>query len=609
MNHDENSFGESNNQADLRLKELLNRIPNREEFISELEDFVDEVYPEDKEPRSKGLQAFISLLILLVAVASISFKFYYKFKNTQPVSFEKLIKLHSKEMVTTEILVKYMYAQPFGDAIKPIIKLADSGNVDAQNITCWAYLDGLNVEKRPDLVVKYCNMASEQGHHGAQMNLGHHYYTDEENFDLDNAIKYYSKAAKYRWNAAWTLSYIYENFPPPIRNFEQAVHYKKIAAELGYSHAMISLGDDYFKARLGLKVNNELALKYYKLAEKAGHVDAHAWLAMFYQDAKPPFQDYQKMNEHLKKAMVQDDHPTAYRMLGDAYRDGRGVEKNFKTAIKYYAFGAERDDKYMIFQLAHLHSLGQIKEGDLGYGFKYKNYILPYAVRNTLNYRDKIGQVLQIIHNENTNPVLRTKIFEYYADGMLGDHEHGAFPIDYTNTFYFGTGHINEFQPLVKAYEIQASRGSGRHAYQLGLIYMSGGGVVRNPKKSMEWISKALDAGHPDVQNYAGNYLSTSDEFVQRESKFARETLQKAAALGSAHAAQSLGSIYLDGAGVEIDKVSAMYWYTHANLGNLPQGETLYAIKKTMSLEEVSKAKSLMENCKKSEFFKCLNTL
>lgn len=602
MNHEENLDTVNSEE---RLKTILNRVPNSEEFLSELEDFVDDVYPEEDVHVSPARILSYIMPVLLI-ILGFGFRFYSTYKQTQPVSLEKLIQLHTQNEVTREILIKHMEAKPFGEAIKPIIEIANSGNMHAQNIVCWSYMSGFSVKKNPAIAATFCHKAAAQGHAGAHNNLGVIYDSNDENQDIKKAIHHFRIAAEERSHSAWSLAYIYENYPLPTQNFKEAIHYKTLAADMGNSDAMMSLGDDYFEGRLDLELDYDLALKYYKMAEESGHVDANLWLAIFHLKAPLPYQDYKKMNVYLQKALLRDNHPMAYSMLGDAYRDGLGVEKNIETAIMYYTYGADRGNTYSVFQLANLKDQGDIKMAEVG--FKYKNYTLPYAVRNALKYpENSFTKVFDIIHGENTSSLLVSQIFEYYADGTLGKHDHGELGPDMLNMIYFGKGYVDEFQSIVKAYETRASYGSGEHAYQLGMIYMSGGGVIRNPKTSLDWISKAMDNGYPDVQEYVGKYLSMSDEFVQRETKYARDILQKAAILGSEEAAESLGDIYLDGAGVEINKVAAMYWYNHADRGGLNQDETLYSLRKEMSSEELLKAENLTNSCTKSEFISCFN--
>jgi len=559
------------------------------------------------EYRRSTYETFISILFIIFAIVVFCFfRIYLPYQKTKPVSLNKLISLHENEKVTKEILIKHMYSKPFGEAIEPIIELADAGNVHAQNISCWAILDGLNVIQNGPLAAEYCHKAAAQGHHGAQMNLGSYYAEDAEPKNIDKAIEYYTLAAEHRERAAWYLSNIYEKYPKPIRNFKKAHKYKKLAADMGYPRAMISLAEDYQRSRLGLENNNEMALKYYNLAKESGLVDAHIYLSVFYRDAAAPYQDYEKMVAHAQKAILYTKDPVAFDVLGDAYREGRGVEKNIKTAARYYTIAAKSGSEYSVLRLTALDS-DKIDKKDSG--FLYNNVRIPYLVKNSISHPEHFQNVINLVNNDTVNPLVKYNIFEYYADGMLGKHDEGYVNLTYLSEIFSGTGHSEYLVPVIRAYEKAASYGSGESAYQLGLVYMSGSGVERNSTKSMEWISEAMDLGFPDNRDYVGHYFRAPDNLSERETKFAQNALQKAASLGSEVAAETLGVFYQEGVGVEVDKALAMYWFNHADKGRYDKGDLIFSLRKSMDDKEITRAENFIENCKKSEFLMCTQNL
>jgi len=461
--------------------------------------------------RVKYYSSFVFTALMIIGLLFL--QLYPRYAKTQPVSFKKLIKLHTQNEVTKKILVKHMYAKPHGEAIKPIMELANAGNMHAQNITCWVYSEGLNVEKNLDLSAEYCHKAAAQNHPGA-------------------------------------LSNIYEKHPAPIRDFELAIKYKSKAADMGNIHAMMSLAENYQKGQLGLLADHRIALRYYEMAKNAGHVDAHAWLSVFYRDAEPQYRNYDKMVSHAQKAILRNGHPSAFGVMGDAYLKGHGVEKNERTAARYYAMGAERGNQYAVNKLAFLDSE---KIDQSASGFRYDGVTIPYTFKNAINYPENFHHAYKLMNDGSLNPLVKSKVFEYYADGILEKHDDGYVPIGLLSSLFSGRGHSENFTPVIQAYETAANY-SGEHAYELGLIYMSGSGVKRNPETCLEWISKAMDLGYPDMRDYVGLYLMQPDNLSERETQKSRDLLQKAAVLGSEVAAETLGVFYQDGIGVEVNK-------------------------------------------------------
>ena len=575
--------------------------------MHDFEFFDEEEFFEYDDYEPAWFEAYGGIIFTVLAILTFCFfRLYLPYQETQPVSLTKLISLHENEKVTKDILAKHMYAKPKGVAVKPIRSLADAGNMHAQNITCWVYSDGFNVTVNHELAAQYCHKAAAQGHPGAQMNLAIHYAEHAAVRNIDKAIHYYTLAAEKRPDAAWYLSKIYGTYPEPYRSLQKANHYKIKAANGGNNRAMMSLAEDYEDGRSGLEIDNALAEKYYKMAIEAGHVDANAWISVFYREAEPPFSSDEKMVFHAKKGILLNRHPIAYGVLADAYMNGRGVEKNEMMAAHYYRGAAERGSDYAIAKLA---SIDTKKMRPKDAGFLYDGVLLPYAVKNVIIHPSNFHQLYDSIHNKTLNPLEISKVFEYYADGILGEHEDGEMPLGLLSSIYSGQGYSSYLEPVVEAYETRYSYGSGKHAYELGLIYMSGSGVKRNAETSMLWISKAMDLGYPDRSDYVGMYFTRPDNPVEKETQFARNALQKAAILGSERAAETLAEIYQDGLGVPANQVAALYWFDQADRGRINKEKEIHAIRESMSPDDIKRAEYLMNNCEKSDFEQCIQRL
>lgn len=351
-----------------RLNRILNRLPNKGEFIDDLEIYVDELN-EPLVDENRSIKYFSFVLSIFAIIIVVFFRFYPTLQAIRPVSLNKLIKLHEQNKVTKKILTKHMYAKPYGEAIKPIFEMADNGNVHAQNITCWVYSEGINVPVNHSLSAEYCYKAAAQNHPGSQMNLGIHYAEYAKPKDIAKAIHFYTLAAEHREDAAWYLSNIYAKYPEPIKDFEKAIKYKTRAANMGNTYAMMSIAQDYEHGRLGLSSDHALALKYYEMATDAGHVDAHTFLSEFYRDAEPEFRDYDKMVSHAQKGIFYNNHPSAYAIMGNAYLEGQGLEKSERKAARYFSLAAKRGDKFSIHKLAFSKS-DNVDPKDTGFGYR-----------------------------------------------------------------------------------------------------------------------------------------------------------------------------------------------------------------------------------------------
>lgn len=49
-----------------------------------------------------------------------------------------------------------------------------------------------------------------------------------------------------------------------------------------------------------------------------------------------------------------------------------------------------------------------------------------------------------------------------------------------------------------------ASRGHAEAEYSLGLLFLSGKGVIQSQEEALKWIQRAADHGHPGARNFLG---------------------------------------------------------------------------------------------------------
>jgi uncharacterized protein len=97
----------------------------------------------------------------------------------------------------------------------------------------------------------------------------------------------------------------------------------------------------------------------------------------------------------------------------------------------------------------------------------------------------------------------------------------------------------------------------------LGVMYLSGKGVMQDSVTAVEWIRRAAEQGNPGGQyvlglTYLNGYGVTTNHTV------AAEWYQRAADKGLAVAQYNLGTMYENGHGVSQSYTTALEWYRHA---------------------------------------------
>lgn len=185
---------------------------------------------------------------------------------------------------------------------------ADQGDSTAQFMLGLGELD-----RNPVEAMIWLQKAAEQGHAEAQYELGKLIESgDLADFDFDDALKWYEKAADQLWSAAFLrLGEIYSDKTRPIYH-EQ-------------------IGMNYFELyRLALCQHAE-----------QGDPEAQYQWAMLLMNGRHVERDREKGLEWLRKAAEQED-PDALFTLAGLYLDGRGVPRDPARAMDFLQQAAEQ---------------------------------------------------------------------------------------------------------------------------------------------------------------------------------------------------------------------------------------------------------------------------
>ena len=132
--------------------------------------------------------------------------------------------------------------------------------------------------------VKWYRKAAEQGHAGAQNNLGVCY---EDGYrvtkDYAEAVKWYQKAAEQgNAYAQFNLGLCYEQGDGVTTSITEAVKWYRKAAEQGLGHAQLNLGNCYYYGK-GLTKDYDEAVKWYRKAAEQGNASAQNNLGVCYE--------------------------------------------------------------------------------------------------------------------------------------------------------------------------------------------------------------------------------------------------------------------------------------------------------------------------------------
>ena len=226
--------------------------------------------------------------------------------------------------------------------------------------------------------------------------------------------------------------------------------------------------------------------------------------------------------------------------LGKAYYEGKGVEKNFTEAVKWYKKAAYQGNAKAQEGLAICYDNGNGVEEDLKEAVKWYTRAAEQGnadAQNDLGYGYEFGEGVE----ENIKEAVKwyTKAAEQglpMAQCNLG--------VCYKN----GNGVEKDLEEAVKWYTKAANQGYARAQYYLALSYDKGEGVAKNDSEAMKWYTQAVKNNYPQAVYYYGEMLldGNKQKGITKNIPEGVKYLRKAADLKNLDAINSLvGAYYL----------------------------------------------------------------
>lgn len=238
---------------------------------------------------------------------------------------------------------------------KPLLDLAESGDVIAQSELADLYILGNGIEENISEGIKWLKLSSEKGYWRSMYKLASLYLDDDiEIKDDETAIELLTKASEmgFSWST-FRLGRLYEEGDVLPRDSQKAISLYKKASDLGCINATVVLAYIYYN---GEEVEEDCK-KAYKLAKKAadlGDADGMTLLGIMYSFGRGVDEDEEKSKKYYKKAYKLGDPIAAYA-LGIICSN----EADYEEAVKYYMFSAGKNHVESMVELGHLFEKGR----------------------------------------------------------------------------------------------------------------------------------------------------------------------------------------------------------------------------------------------------------
>ena len=314
----------------------------------------------------------------------------------------------------------------------------------------------------------------------------------------------------------------YDSEVKGLKNFKQAVHWFRKAAEMGNAEGQVNLGYAYQYSR-GIEQDYDKALYWYQKAANQGYPNGQLRMGFAYEEGYLVKQDYKKALYWYRKAYDQGHARSTYR-LGLMYENGYGVEKSYKEAVSYYTKSAEK-----------------------GYADAQQNLGRMY----------QYGRGVEIDNQ---------KAFEWYKKSADQDNEYGQYRL--ANCYNNGSCTEQDYEKAAYWYRKAADQGDDDAQNMLGRLYRNGRGLPKDHEKAVYWFRKAAEQDHADAQDSLGRAYKFGEGVIKDE-KRAFDLFIEAAEKGNQYAQLNLGNAYDKGMGIKQDYEKAVSWFKKsADQGN-----------------------------------------
>ena len=294
-----------------------------------------------------------------------------------------------------------MYNEATMNSLEVVQDHAQTGLAEAQYRLGLFYKEGNGVEKSESLYLYWIQMAAEQGHIRAQVEMADLLINSDEEGDRSKAILYYqSSASKGDSEARIKLATILGK--GEVRHEYERVKqiFKKIVEggnpSVIYKYAIFLLKTswdeaDYQESFFWLK----------KLSDEYQHPDALIQLAIMYRDGIGTKRDLDLFVKTLEFAHSIGIVP-ASNMLADLYYNGRIIDENPEKALGLYEYCAERGVTSCQYIVANIYQEGK---GVIQNTEKAQYWYNMYSKSQLLSYQLSIIDIISSGRNNYSAPL------------------------------------------------------------------------------------------------------------------------------------------------------------------------------------------------------------
>lgn len=326
---------------------------------------------------------------------------------------------------------------------------------------------------------------------------------------------------------------------------------------------------------LNVMKDPKISVNWFRKSADKGNALGQTMLGRMHTKFEPTEETLKIAVELFKKA--EKEYSGAKRLMGDMYRQGFGVEKDLKEAVKWYRSAAELGDALAECCLGsmYLEGLGVDKDVKMA-----AEWFKRAAMQGQNDARMQLGNIL-ITGNEIEKDVPAAWMwYQKAADAgnldakfNLGSmHQKGegvekdlnkaeilflqaakaghVISQRFLGKMYFYSEAKKDLNASLKWFEKGAQAGDAESQNSIGQMYFFGMGVEKNLTLAFKWLEKSALQKYDRAQNFLAK-MYYNGWGVEEDKKIAFELFQKAADQGNLASLTFLGLAYTEGLYVE----------------------------------------------------------
>jgi len=433
---------------------------------------------------------------------------------------------------------------------------------------------GTKVTEDKTEAAKWFEMAALKGYTKAEYMLGKMYmYGEGVQKNLGKAEELLTKAANKRHTEAqFELGNFYYYGYNDSKDVKEAIKWYKSAAQDRHARAQLQLGKIYY-AGLKIKADKEEGKKWLDLAYENGVQEAREILNTVgknstskkpAQTAKAPAK--KSSSSRVKKDIAQAElgNVDAQYSLGIRYLKGDEVTKNPKNAVSWVRKAAEQDHAGAQYQLGVMYRDGIGVSKSESEAIKWLRLASSWGIAKAQRDLDALlrKQLLASEDEFTANPELSNPDSQYTL---------GVMYVDGKGVEKDPTTAVQWFLKAARQNHIEAQ-------FRLGEMYKEGIGVKADPKEAKIWLAKAADGGLSKASRVLKDILDAEDKkILNREVETLRNSpiypYLLSAKKGDTQAKYQVGMMYLEGEDAPKDTIEGMRWLQSAAINNHIQAQ------------------------------------